>query len=89
MAAQLTGLLIGGCLQRARQQTACGSHRHILHLREIHVEARALVAKRLPADNFPPLASQLIDRVQIFLGQGPLRHDMFLLELASITPGDF
>lgn len=85
----MTSLLIGGRLQRARQQSTRGSVGYILHFRKIHVEPRTFVAKCLPANNFSPLASQLIDRVQIFLGQGPLRHSTFLLELASNTLGDF
>ena len=63
--AQQFGLLIGGLLQRAGQQSAQGGHGNIFHLLEVDIQARPLFAPLLPDNDFAPALGQLVDLLEI------------------------
>ncbi len=56
--AQLIGLLESSRFQGAGQQRPHGHHRHLLHLIEIDIQPRALLAPMPPHDDFSPLLGQ-------------------------------
>jgi hypothetical protein len=62
---QLAGLLLRGHLQGACQQAPHSRHRHLLHLRQVHVQPRSLLAPVLPDDDFSPAFGQFGDAAKI------------------------
>lgn len=83
--AQLTGLLVGGHLQGAGQQTLHGRHRDILHLGEIDIETGPLFAPVLAHDNFSPAFGQFADVFEILRRQFTSRHCRLLQRDKSIS----
>jgi hypothetical protein len=63
---QPISLLESGCFQGAGQQRPHGHHRHLLHLIEVDIQARALLAPVPPHDDFSPLFGQSRDPLDIF-----------------------
>jgi hypothetical protein len=62
---QLAGLLLRGHLQGAGQQAPHRRHGHLLHLRQVHVQSRPLLAPVLPDDDFSPAFGQFGDAAKI------------------------
>jgi hypothetical protein len=69
--AQEPGLLGGGFFEGSRRQAACGGDGHVLHLAQIDIESRPVVAESLADDNFSPAFGEGGDAFEIFAGQLP------------------
>ena len=89
MLAQLPPLLPRGFLQGAGRQAASSGLSHFFHLREIDIQAGALLAESLPHHNFPPLFGQARDRLQFLGRQPPCCHDIAVLEVSEIRRSEF
>src|SRR5580704_6632938 len=84
---QLLALLSRGFLQRAGSQPLRGSMSHLLHLGQVHLETRPLLAKSPPNQYFPPLFRKLVDALQILGCPLPCCHGVAVLELREIRQG--
>jgi hypothetical protein len=73
--AELAGLHLGRGLQRSCQQAAHGRQAHVLHLGQIDIQARSLIAPALAHNDFSPALGQLFDALEIFLSCLARRHD--------------
>lgn len=62
---QLASLLLRRHLQSARQQSLHGCHRYLLHLRQVNVQTRTLLAPILTHNDFPPSLGQFLDPANI------------------------
>jgi hypothetical protein len=62
---ELVGLLLRRHLQGARQQAPHRRHGHLLHLCQVHVQPRSLLAPVLPDDDFSPAFGQFGDAAKI------------------------
>jgi hypothetical protein len=81
--AQALGLLTSRRFQGAGQQRPHGRHRHLLHLAEVNVQARSLLAPVAPHDDLSPPLGQFLD-ADNFLGRKfDLGHLPALLEVAD------
>ena len=71
---QRPGLLIGTGLERAGGQAGDGGEGHLLHLVDVDVEARPVVAEGVADDEFAPLPGELLDAFEIGGSQLPRAH---------------
>ena len=86
---QFLSLPRGRFLQRAGGQPLGSGVGHLLHLRQIHVQSGALLAKCMANDNFPPLLGEPGDSLQFFGRELPCCHDIAILDLTVIRQGEF
>jgi hypothetical protein len=85
---QLAGLLLRRGFQSARQQSTHGRHPYILHLGQINVEPRALLAPLLPHNDFSPALGQFLNALEILCRRFARRHVASLQRLPSVSPDE-
>ena len=83
MGVESVGLLGRRGFQCAGGQTTHGREGHLLHVRQIDIQTRAIGTVRPATNNLAPAASQVGDRLQILGGKLTRCHVLGLLE---VTP---
>ena len=89
MSAEPIRLQLGRGLERTSSQPAHGGDGDLLHCGEVDVETWTIVSICLTRDDLSPLATQLVDSLEIFRREFVLGHVVFFLELTPERWGDF
>ena len=67
--------------ERSSCYALCCGYRHVLHLHQIDIKSRSIIAERASNDDFSPPLGKLFDLLEILSRQLPCTHGMTILDV--------
>jgi hypothetical protein len=78
-----SSLLCCRFFHRSSCQALCRGHSDLLHLHQIDIKSRSIIAERTPHDDFSPTLRELLDLFEILSRQLPCTHGMTILDVKA------